>query len=51
MEQQTAMHIAARHDAVDVLRILVKIRSSDLLMPDCFGRSPIHLAAEYGMTY
>lgn len=47
-EKQTAVHYAAKNDAVDSLRVLIKL-GCDKEVRDAKERTPLHTASELGI--
>lgn len=47
-ENQTPVHFAARNDACNSLRALIRAGCEYKLVRDYKGRTPLHLAAELG---
>ena len=48
-EHQTPVHYAARNDATEALKALVKRNCKYKMVRDYKGRTPLHVAAELGM--
>ena len=48
-EDQTPTHYAAKNDAVDSLRMLIKLEC-DIEVRDCKQRTPLQVAAELGIN-
>ena len=49
-ENQTPVHYAAKNDATSALKMLIKMKCEYRVVEDYKGRTPLHVAAELGMS-
>ena len=49
-EKQTPLHYAAKFGSSEVIKILIKELNVDKEKRDVFDRTPLYLAAEFGIT-
>ena len=47
-DKQTPLHYAAKYNGIDAMQILIR-HGADVNVVDAMERSPLFLAAEYGM--